>query len=128
MGHAARGLFCLMTGRAEVIPAARDALATARLLAAQSTITARERGWITALGLWLEGKPTAAIEAVEEILRALPHDTLSAKLSHGIRFMLGDSAGMRTSVERVLDAQAAPDWSWQRMMRGISMLWPTSMT
>ncbi|MDG1168670.1 MAG: tetratricopeptide repeat protein [Sulfitobacter sp.] len=107
MGHAARGLFCLMTGRAEVIPAARDALATARLLAAQSTITARERGWITALGLWLEGKPTAAIEAVEEILRALPHDTLSAKLSHGIRFMLGDSAGMRTSVERVLDAHGA---------------------
>jgi hypothetical protein len=30
MGHAARGLFCLMTGRAEVLSAAHDALAAAR--------------------------------------------------------------------------------------------------
>ena len=107
MGHAARGLFCLMTGRAEVLPSAHDALKAAKTSAAHSTITPRETGWITALDLWLHGKPTAAIYAVEDILRALPHDTLSAKLSHGIRFMLGDSAGMRRSVERILDAHTA---------------------
>lgn len=104
MGHAARGLFCLMTGRAEVLTAANDAFATAKRSAAHTSITAREQGWIKALELWLNGQPTAAIAAVEEVLRTLPHDTLSAKLSHGIRFMLGDSAGMRRSVERVLDA------------------------
>jgi tetratricopeptide (TPR) repeat protein len=104
MGHAARGLFCLMTGRAEVRAAAHESLAMARRTAAKGTITAREAGWITALALWLEGKPTAAVAAVEEILHALPHDTLSVKLGHGIRFMLGDSAGMRRSVERVLPA------------------------
>ena len=104
MGHAARGLFCLMTGRAEVLTAAHDAFATAKRSAAHTSITAREQGWIKALELWLNGQPTAAIAAVEEVLRTLPHDTLSAKLSHGIRFMLGDSAGMRRSVERVLDA------------------------
>jgi tetratricopeptide (TPR) repeat protein len=104
MGHAARGLFCLMTGRAEVRSAARDSLAAARTAATKDTITAREAGWIMALAHWLDGKPTAAVAAVEEILSALPHDTLSAKLSHGIRFMLGDSAGMRASVERVLSA------------------------
>ena len=107
MGHAARGLFCLMTGRAEVIAPAHAALAAAKAAAAHSTITAREAGWIAALEFWLAGKPTAAIVAVEGILRALPHDTLSAKLSHGIRFMLGDSTGMRRSVERVLDAHTA---------------------
>lgn len=104
MGHAARGLFCLMTGRAEVITPAHDALAKAKECAAHTAITPREAGWITALDLWLQGRPTAAIVAVEDILRALPHDTLSAKLSHGIRFMLGDSAGMRRSVERVMGA------------------------
>lgn len=104
MGHAVRGLFCLMTAHAEVLPAARDAHATAQAMAAQTPVTPREAGWITALGLWLDGKPTAAIAAVEEVLTALPHDTLSMKLSHGIRFMLGDSTGMRASVERVLDA------------------------
>ena len=107
MGHAARGLFCLMTGRAEVIAPAHAALAAAKAAAADTAITARETGWITALELWLGGKPTAAVDAVKHILRALPHDTLSAKLSHGIRFMLSDGAGMRRSVERVLDAHTA---------------------
>jgi len=104
MGHAARGLFCMMTGRAEVRGPARDALDTARACAAQQQITARETAWIEALGQWLDGRPTAAIETIETVLRALPHDTLSAKLSHGIRFMLGDSVGMRASVEQVLGA------------------------
>ncbi|WP_025061249.1 tetratricopeptide repeat protein [Sulfitobacter guttiformis] len=108
MGHAARGLFCLMTGRAEVIAPAHDALAAAKTAANSTHITSREAGWIEALDLWLAGKPTAAIGAVETVLLALPHDTLSAKLSHGIRFMLGDSAGMRRSVERILAAHG-PD-------------------
>lgn len=106
MGHAARGLVCLMTGRAEVIAPAHEALAKAKKCAAQTALTPREAGWITALDLWLQRKPTAAIAAVEAVLRVLPHDTLSAKLSHGIRFMLGDSLGMRRSVERVLDAHS----------------------
>ena len=104
MGHAARGMFCLMTGRAEVLQAAHDSLALARACAAQQTLTPREAAWIEALALWLDGVPTAAIARIEQVLRTLPHDTLSAKLSHGIRFMLGDSAGMRRSVERILGA------------------------
>lgn len=107
MGHAARGLFCLMTGRAEVLPPAREALALAREKAAGQTITARETAWIDALAHWLNGSPTAAIASVEAALRQWPHDTLSAKLSHGIRFMIGDSTGMRRSVERVLDAHGS---------------------
>lgn len=107
MGYAARGLFCLMTGRAEVLAAAHDALAAAKTSAAHTSITLREQGWINALDLWLNGQPTAAIAAIEDVLRTLPHDTVSAKLSHGIRFMLGDSAGMRRSVERVLGAHGA---------------------
>lgn len=81
MGHAARGLFCLITGRAEVLAPARDALTAARDAANHTAITPREQGWIDALALWLDGRPTAAIAAVEAVLRALPHDTLSASIS-----------------------------------------------
>ncbi len=107
MGHAARGLFCLMTGRAEVVGPAWDALRAAQATASKHTITARETGWIAALDAWLRGNPRAAITAVEKVLRVWPMDTLSAKLSHGIRFMIGDSHGMRRSVERVLDAHGS---------------------
>jgi tetratricopeptide (TPR) repeat protein len=106
MGHAARGLFCLMTGRAEVLAPARAALAVAKEAACIQQITLREAAWVDALAAWLSGKPTVAIDVIETVLRQLPHDTLSAKLSHGIRFMLGDSAGMRRSVERVMEAHS----------------------
>lgn len=117
MGHAARGLFCLMTGRAEVFPAAREALKSATAAATDQQITARERGWIAALSHWLEGRPTAAIAAAETVLHAFPQDTATVKLSHGIRFMLGDSEGMRRSVERVLDAHG-PDHACRGYLLG----------
>ena len=41
---------------------------------------------------------------MELALRDNPRDTLSAKVSHAIRFILGDGIGMRSSVERVLPA------------------------
>ncbi|QUJ77925.1 tetratricopeptide repeat protein [Sulfitobacter albidus] len=117
MGHAARGLFCLMTGRAEVLPAAHDALKAARAAQAGQEITAREAGWIDALAHWLDGSPTAAIAAAEAVLRRWPSDTVTAKLSHGVRFMIGDSAGMRRSVERVMDAHG-PDHACRGYLMG----------
>ncbi|MEQ6250159.1 tetratricopeptide repeat protein [Sulfitobacter sp. HNIBRBA3233] len=117
MGHAARGLFCLMTGRAEVIAPARGALAKAQSLAQLQSLTPRETGWIKALEHWLHGRPSAAIGEIEKILSRWPEDTLSAKLSHGIRFMIGDSHGMRRSVERVLLAHG-PDHACRGYLLG----------
>ena len=108
MGHAARGLFSLLMGRAEMWQVAEDARTAAHAAAAQTTLSARERGWIEALDAWLADSPTGAIAALERVLDDLPHDTLSAKASHAIRFVLGDAAGMRWSVERVLPAHG-PD-------------------
>ncbi|THH35979.1 tetratricopeptide repeat protein [Aliishimia ponticola] len=104
MGHAAKGLFSLMLGRHEMRGAAEDAYRMARTGRATH---ARERGWIDALGFWLAGRPSRAVAAMEDVLRAHPEDTLSAKVSHAIRFMLGDAAGMRRSVEAVLPAHEA---------------------
>ncbi|MBU2957659.1 tetratricopeptide repeat protein [Paracoccus sp. 1_MG-2023] len=104
MGHAAKGLFSLMLGRSELTVVARDALAVAERALAQGQAPLRERLWCRALSAWLAGRPSGAIALMEEALMDNPRDTLSAKMSHAIRFVLGDNHGMRRSIERVLNA------------------------
>ncbi|MEP2654632.1 MAG: tetratricopeptide repeat protein [Sedimentitalea sp.] len=104
MGHAARGLFSLMMGRAELVETAKQAAIAAQHAKANSASSFREEAWTRALDHWLAGCPSHAVAALEGVLRRHPEDTLSAKVSHAIRFMLGDASGMRRSVERVLGA------------------------
>ena len=104
MGHAARGLFSLMMGRAELTATAREALSACHVAKSRAPVQMREQAWIDALQHWLEGRPTQSVAEMEKVLAAHPVDTLSAKVSHAIRFILGDAAGMRRSVERVLSA------------------------
>jgi len=114
MGHAARGLFALMLGRAEMEAPAREALAMAR---AGAALPGREQLWIAALADWLDGRPSGAVARMEEALARSPHDTASAKVSHAIRFILGDRFGMRQSIERALDAHG-PDHPLRGYMMG----------
>ncbi|MEP1964215.1 tetratricopeptide repeat protein [Tateyamaria sp.] len=104
MGYAAKGLFSLMMGRKELNVVAHQAGQDAVAALAASGGSTRERLWVRALGEWLEGRPSGAIAAMERILAEHPTDTLSAKVSHAIRFILGDGVGMRSSIENVLDA------------------------
>ena len=104
MGHAARGLFSLMLGRAELVATAREAASQARRAQLAGPCTARESAWVEALDAWLEGRPSGAVSAMETVLEKFPTDTLSAKVSHAVRFILGDAHGMRRSIERVLSA------------------------
>lgn len=114
MGHAAKGLFCLMMGRRELISVAQQAHEAA--CAVPSTIH-RETLWVAALGDWLNGSPSGAVARMETQLDAAPHDTLSAKISQAIRFILGDTTGMRRSVERVLPAHE-PDHALRGYLMG----------
>ncbi|SLN44060.1 hypothetical protein PSJ8397_02274 [Pseudooctadecabacter jejudonensis] len=108
MGHAMKGLACLMLGRRELMETAKSASAEAQRCLSLGGALERERLWCAALQDWLAGKPTASIARMEEALRLNPADTISMKLSHGIRFMLGDGTGMLRSVERALPAHG-PD-------------------
>jgi len=101
MAHAAKGLFTIMLGRAEIMPTVKEAYQAARRGTMQNR---REQLWTEALGEWLQGRPSGAIAKMEEILLDNPRDTLTAKVSHAIRFILGDATGMRASVEAVLEA------------------------
>jgi hypothetical protein len=107
MAHAARGLFSLLMGRAEMWQVAEDARTAAHAARDSAGANQREQGWIDALDQWLADSPTGAIAALERVLEVTPQDTLSAKASHAIRFVLGDASGMRASVERVLPAHGA---------------------
>ena len=108
LGHATKGLFCMMLGRIEMVETAREALEAAQMARLTRPANARENAFVTALDVWLNGSPRGAIAAMEGILLAAPEDTLALKISHAIRFILGDSAGMRRSIEAALPAYA-PD-------------------
>ncbi|MBE1284128.1 MAG: tetratricopeptide repeat protein [Rhodobacteraceae bacterium] len=102
MGHAAKGMFYVLLGRRELLPTAREALAAADAALVSGTALPRERRYVEALRLWLAGKPSGAIAELEQVLTTHPADSLAMKLSHAIRFVLGDATGMRASIERVM--------------------------
>ncbi|WP_338550009.1 tetratricopeptide repeat protein [Roseovarius phycicola] len=104
LGHAVKGMFYILLGRREVLQTAHDAYAEAKSSAAEGHITPREQRYVEALGVWLDGQPSGAIAKLEDILRDHPEDALAMKLSHAIRFVLGDATGMRESIERIMPA------------------------
>ncbi|AMJ60398.1 tetratricopeptide repeat protein [Bosea sp. PAMC 26642] len=102
LAHAAKGLMLLSLARPELLGAARDCLARARASQAIREVTRRESMVTEALALWLDDAPRQAALRLEAILEAHPFDVLALKLSHGLRFMLGDQAEMLTSLRRVV--------------------------
>ncbi len=117
LGYAVKGMFYTLLGRSELIPTAQEALGLAEASAMASPVTAREQSFISALKAFLGGKPSVAIEHLEDVLKIHPGDTLAMKLSHAIRFVLGDGAGMRRSIERVMHAYG-PDHVGRGYMMG----------
>ena len=101
---AAKALFCQLMGRREMTEAARAALAQARTAIAAGDAPQRARAWADAMQAWLSGSPGGAIFHLESVLAENPADTATAKLSHAIRFVIGDAVGMRRSIARVLPA------------------------
>ena len=104
LGHAARGLFCLLLGRKELNATASECLSIARTSAEHTPITERETAVVDALGAWLQGFPTRSADILDAMLVKVPEDALIMKLVHAIRFVLGDAMGMRQSIERIYPA------------------------
>ena len=102
LGQAVKGMFYLLLGRREMYQIAREALQAAHAAVAATNPTARERAFVLALEAYMQGRPSVAIAELEKVLEQHPQDTLAMKLSHAVRFVLGDATGMRASVERVL--------------------------
>lgn len=107
MGHALKGLFFILLGRSELIATAHEAHQAARNARTGRPANMREEAFVEALDSWLKGSPRGAIAAMERILTINPEDTMASKISHAIRFVIGDSIGMRRSLEAVLPAYSA---------------------
>ncbi|KNG92785.1 tetratricopeptide repeat protein [Pseudaestuariivita atlantica] len=108
MAHAAKGLFYVLLGRRELMDTAQEAHAAALAAADRIPPTDREIGVVRALTAYLAGRPSQAVAEMEVILATHPEDAFAMKLGHAIRFVLGDSKGMRASIEAVLP-HYAPD-------------------
>ncbi len=104
MAHAAKSIFSMMMGRRELVQAARDANLQAQKALADGGATQREQFWCQAADAWCCGSPKTAIARMEDALALNPADTMSMKVSHAIRFIMGDNHGMRGSVEAVIQA------------------------
>jgi tetratricopeptide (TPR) repeat protein len=97
LGWAAKALMSVMMARPELMPAAREAAANARRLAANGT--AREVLYGEAAQGAVDGRWKAAVASLERVLAVEPDDSFAAKASHAMRFMLGDKEGMLASIE-----------------------------
>ncbi|WP_112321103.1 tetratricopeptide repeat protein [Oceanibium sediminis] len=103
-GHAVKGLFCMLLGRAEMTQTARDCANAATLAAAKSPPTPREQVYLDALHDYLAGFPSQAASRFEELLLSAPRDALAMKMVQAIRFVLGQPQAMRASLELVMPA------------------------
>ncbi len=99
--HATRALMLTLLGRRELHGAAQEAAAKAGALAAGTTSKA-DLAFVDAASAASHGAWWAAIDLLEAAITENPADSLSAKMSHALRFMLGDKPGMLRSIERVL--------------------------
>lgn len=104
LAHAVKGMFMVLLGRGELMQTAHDACAAAKTSIQNRSVSMRERAFVEALDVWLTGYPSKAVEMLDQVLVAAPEDTLAMKISHAIRFILGDAKGMRRSIEAVMPA------------------------
>lgn len=115
-GHAMAGLSQMMAARRPLMALAGESLAAARAGLAMRGGTPRERALVQALAAWQEGGAMErAADGLEAIVQEDPHDVLALRLSHGIRFMLGDAPAMRHALEQALPR-------WDAAMPGYSYL------
>jgi tetratricopeptide (TPR) repeat protein len=107
LGHAMRGLCCMILARGELVAVAHHDLTNARAALAQNRASEREVAYADALEAWLGGSPSRAALIMDQVLARWPCDALAVKIGHTVRFMLGDARGMRNSVESVLEHYGA---------------------
>jgi tetratricopeptide (TPR) repeat protein len=97
LAHCLKGYLLLMGFRADMLGAARAALADAT----RAPGTAREMAHTRALSHWIDGDPDRAVAVWDHILHNHPHDVLAFRLAHFVNFWSGRSEAMLASVRSV---------------------------
>ncbi len=100
MGHALKGLLCVLGMEKSLLPDARAALAAGK--AAAKGASTRERRHLMGLEAWIDGRFNDACSAWEDILVEHPNDGLAMMAAHQGDFFLGQSSELRDRVARRL--------------------------
>jgi tetratricopeptide (TPR) repeat protein len=111
LAHCLKGYLFLMGFRADMLGAARAALAHARCCPG----TTREKAHQEALARWIDGDPEAAVSVWDCILADHPHDILAFRLAHFLNFWCGRPEAMLASVLSV-------ERHWSAALPGFSAL------
>ena len=97
---AAKGLIFLLLGRRELAREAKDLHQTA--VFGLGGASWHDTMMVSALGDWLAGRPSQAAARFDAILQQHPGDGFAFKMAQAIRFLYGDSAGMRRSTDNAV--------------------------
>ncbi len=109
-GHVLKGYFQMLGFTCANVPAARDALDTARRLC--TAATGRERAHVAALQQWVAGDLDATLRVWEEILDEHPLDVLAFRLHHFVAFWHGRPELMGTQADAAMQrwSPELPGW------------------
>lgn len=95
---AAKGLIFMLLGRRELVGEAR-ALHSAATQALQDVNDPHDKMMVETLGAWLAGRPSQSAATLDELQTRYPGDGFAVKMAQAIRFLYGDTEGMRRSAE-----------------------------
>lgn len=101
---ALKGFANLILARSELVAPAADALAAARkAMAIRDGGTRDEQVLVHALSAAVDGSFSTAAQRLDDGFAERPATFLPFKLSHALRFMLGDASGMLSASNRVME-------------------------
>jgi tetratricopeptide (TPR) repeat protein len=104
MAHCLDGYLAMLASRRETTERSRAALDRARSAMPRAGASAREAMHVDALDAWSRGDMRGAAARWDALLAEHPRDIVALKVSQFVLSYLGESARMRTTVERVLPA------------------------
>lgn len=100
--HATRALMLTLLARHELQGTAQESAARGVSLLVPGVTTSADTAFAEAASAASHGAWWTAIDQLEKTITEDETDSLAAKMSHALRFMLGDKTGMLRSIERVL--------------------------
>ncbi|MEM8552652.1 MAG: tetratricopeptide repeat protein [Pseudomonadota bacterium] len=101
---AAKGLIFCLLGRRELSDEAHSLSRAARDALVRHGGDVQERALVDALNAFCAGRPSQAADIFDQSLTQRPGDGFALKLAQAIRFLYGDSAGMRRSADAAIYA------------------------
>jgi tetratricopeptide (TPR) repeat protein len=114
LAHVLQGYFFMLGFNAAGLPAARQALDTARRLS--TGMTAREQAHVAALAHWAAGDIDATLATWEQVLAEHPLDVLAFRLHHFLAFWYGRPEAMAAQADAAMQRWSPELAGWPALL------------